>query len=348
LTYQWSKNGAAITGATAASYTTAATTTSDNGAIFTVTISNSVSTITSSSATLTVSPATTYVISAAPASFTFAATVSGAAPALQTVVFVAAPATALPFTLAADQPWITMSANSGTTKATLQFGVNPAGLAVGSYTGHVVATPSGAGNPPVSIPVSLTVSAAPVPGALTTSTTSLNFNSVNVGSNSILPVTFTNSGATNITISNISISGAGFNASGVSTGTVLAAGQTATLNVTFAPSATGSATGTATLTSNAANSPIKISLSGAAAQAVQHSVSLTWTDAATVAGFNVYQAIVSGGLYTKLTSSLVASPNYTDTTVKAGQTYYYVVTAVDSNGMESIYSTPASAVIPTP
>ena len=348
LRYQWSKNGAAISGATSASYTTPATAAGDNGAAFTVTVSNSVSTLTSSAATLTVSPANSFVISAAPTSFSFAATVNGTAPSLQTVVFVATPATPLPFTLAADQPWITMTANSGTTKATLQFGVNPAGLAAGSYTGHVIATPSGAGNPPLSIPVSLTVTASPVPGTLTTSVTSLNFSSVTVGGNSTLPVTFTNSGTTNITISNMSISGAGFNASGVSTGTILAAGQTATLNVTFAPSATGSATGAATLTSNAKNSPATISLSGSAAQPPQHSVSLTWTDTSIVAGYNVYQATVSGGLYTKLTSSLDPSPSYTDTTVKAGQTYYYVVTAVDSSGVESVYSTPTSVVIPTP
>src|ERR1019366_2789506 len=40
LTYQWNKNGAVIAGATSASYTTPATTTADNGAAFTVTVSN--------------------------------------------------------------------------------------------------------------------------------------------------------------------------------------------------------------------------------------------------------------------------------------------------------------------
>ena len=42
LSYQWSKNGAAISGATSSSYTTPATTTADNGAQFTVVVSNSV------------------------------------------------------------------------------------------------------------------------------------------------------------------------------------------------------------------------------------------------------------------------------------------------------------------
>ncbi|WP_224363065.1 galactose-binding domain-containing protein [Hyalangium versicolor] len=58
LTYQWRKNGTAISGATAASYTTPATTTSDNGAQFTVAVSNSGGTVVSNAATLTVTGGT--------------------------------------------------------------------------------------------------------------------------------------------------------------------------------------------------------------------------------------------------------------------------------------------------
>jgi hypothetical protein len=57
LTYQWKKNGAAISGATSSSYTTPATTSSDSGAQFTVVVSNSAGSITSNPATLTVSAA---------------------------------------------------------------------------------------------------------------------------------------------------------------------------------------------------------------------------------------------------------------------------------------------------
>jgi len=54
LTYQWQKNGAAVSGATSASYTTPATTSADNGAQFVVVVSNSVGSLTSIAATLTV------------------------------------------------------------------------------------------------------------------------------------------------------------------------------------------------------------------------------------------------------------------------------------------------------
>jgi len=52
LYYQWRKNGADIDGATTMSYTTAATTTADHGAIFNVVISNDKGSVTSSNATL--------------------------------------------------------------------------------------------------------------------------------------------------------------------------------------------------------------------------------------------------------------------------------------------------------
>jgi hypothetical protein len=57
LSYQWQRNGTAITGATSSSYTTAATTLADNAAGFEVTVTNSIGAITSAAATLTVSAA---------------------------------------------------------------------------------------------------------------------------------------------------------------------------------------------------------------------------------------------------------------------------------------------------
>src|SRR5713226_3138188 len=57
LSYQWQKNNVAITGATSSGYTTPSTTSSDNGAQFTVVVSNTAGSVTSSAATLTVNAA---------------------------------------------------------------------------------------------------------------------------------------------------------------------------------------------------------------------------------------------------------------------------------------------------
>jgi hypothetical protein len=58
LSYQWSKNGGTISGATAASYTTAPVAALDNGAQFQVVVSNSLGTATSNPATLGVNSLT--------------------------------------------------------------------------------------------------------------------------------------------------------------------------------------------------------------------------------------------------------------------------------------------------
>jgi uncharacterized protein (TIGR03437 family) len=61
------------------------------------------------------------------------------------------------FTVAASEPWLTVSPASGTTPATLTVAVNSKALSEGTYTGQIVIT--GANNT-VTVPVSLNVSAA--------------------------------------------------------------------------------------------------------------------------------------------------------------------------------------------
>jgi hypothetical protein len=53
FTYQWTKNGSSIIGATRLAYTTPPTIVTDNNAQFAVTVTNSVGNVTSRSATLT-------------------------------------------------------------------------------------------------------------------------------------------------------------------------------------------------------------------------------------------------------------------------------------------------------
>ena len=332
LSYQWSQNGTAISGATSSSYTTPAETTSASGAQFTVVVSNSAGSATSNAATLTVNPAPVAPsITTQPSSVTITAG--------QTATF--------SVTATGTAPLSYQWKKNGTTipGATAASYTTPAETTADNGAQFTVVVSNSVGNV-TSNAATLTVNAPP-PGALTPSTTSLNFNNVNVGSNSSLGVNFTNSGSTNITISNVTISGAGFTASGVSNGQIIAPAQVATLNVTFAPAAAGGVTGNVTVTSNASNSPVSISLSGTGVLA--HSATLNWTaSTSTVIGYNVYRGTVSGGPYTLLNPSPVAATQYLDSTVTAGQTYYYVVTAVASGNVQSADSNQVSATIPTP
>jgi fibronectin type 3 domain-containing protein len=136
--------------------------------------------------------------------------------------------------------------------------------------------------------------------------------------------------------------------SGLTLPATIAPGQSAAYSVKFAPNATGTATGTLTFASNASNSNLTQALSGTGGAATQHIVHLTWTASTNVSGYNIYRSTVSGGPYSMINSSLDATTGYADSTVTAGQTYYYVVTAVDSNSKESGYSNQTTVVVPSP
>ena len=79
-----------------------------------------------------------------------------------------------------------------------------------------------------------------------------------------------------------------------------------------------------------------------------HSVFLSWDASSSqdVIGYNAYRGTSSGGPYTKLNSSLIATTSYVDQAVQSGYTYYYVTTAIDSQGLESAYSNQAVATVP--
>ena len=90
---------------------------------------------------------------------------------------------------------------------------------------------------------------------------------------------------------------------------------------------------------------------GGACVITTHSVALSWTasSSSSIAGYNIYRSATLGGTYVKINASLVVPTSYADNSVQAGQTYFYVATAVDTSGVESAYSNPAQqAVIPTP
>ncbi|HUN61760.1 MAG TPA: choice-of-anchor D domain-containing protein [Candidatus Sulfotelmatobacter sp.] len=201
-----------------------------------------------------------------------------------------------------------------------------------SPTSPVVVALSGSSVAPM-----LTLSASP---------TSLSFGSVTTNSSTSQTVTVTNTGNASVSISGIAASGTGFSTSGITLPITLAAGQSTSFSVVFDPTSTGSLTGSVVVTSNASNSPLSVALSGTGTAPTTYSVSLTWTPGSSASGFNLYRGTQSGGPYTKLNNSELSTASYTDSSVTAGQTYYYVATDLNSSGQESTYSNQVTAAIP--
>jgi hypothetical protein len=110
-----------------------------------------------------------------------------------------------------------------------------------------------------------------------------------------------------------------------------------------APSTAGTFTVKAT---SVADSTKSASASVSVSVPVQHSATLTWSPGSAVVGYNVYRGSATGGPYTMINTSLNAPADYVDLNVQAGQTYFYVVTSVDSGGVESLFSSQVQALVP--
>jgi len=203
---------------------------------------------------------------------------------------------------------------------------------------------SNASNPALTVSLSGTGTAQ---GQLTLTPTALNFGNATVGTN-VSQTSSLSAGGASVTVSSASLSSAEFSLTGISFPVTIAAGHSMPVTLTFAPQASGTASAILSVTSNASNAPAQ-SMSGVGVAPAQHSVSLSWADAGSgIVGYNVYRGSVSGGPYTRINSALDATAAYSDNSILAGQTYYYVATTVDGNGMESGYSNEAQSVIPTP
>jgi hypothetical protein len=163
------------------------------------------------------------------------------------------------------------------------FSVAFAPAAVSSVSGSVSLV-SNAPSSPLAIPLSGSgIAATYVLGA---NPTSLSFGNVNVASTgTTLNATVSNSGNSNVTLSSATSSNAGFTVSGITPGTILSPGQSATLHVAFAPTVAGALSGSVSVASNATNSPASIAVSGTGVSLAPPTVAIASpADGATVSG----------------------------------------------------------------
>jgi len=138
------------------------------------------------------------------------------------------------------------------------FSVQFAPTTAGGVTGNISVTSNGS-NPNLNIALSGNGS---TPGALSANPSSLAFGSVQVGSNSSLSETLTNTGGSSVTISQATVTGTGFSVIGLTLPTTLTPNQTVTFTVKFAPTSAGTVSGNLAIASDAPGSPLNIAVSG--------------------------------------------------------------------------------------
>jgi hypothetical protein len=345
--YQWQKNGANIAGATAASYTTPVTATSDSGSTFDAVVTNTAGSVTSATATLTVNPAPGIQISSSAINFGNDVVGSNSTQVLiitntGTATLTITQVTETGSTFSVGGYSLPLNVNAGQ-RTTMTVAFQPTSL--GATSGNI----SIVSNTPTS-PTSVGLTGTGIAAILTLgiSPTSLSFGTVTTATSSAIQnVTITDTGNSSVTISQINLSGVGYSMTGGSAPVTLTPSQNLTLAIQFSPAAAGTVNGSISIMSNASGSPATVSLSGTGVAPVQHSVDLTWNaSTSTVSGYNVYRSTVSGGPYAKINASLVAVLNYLDLTVQGGTAYFYVTTAIDSSGNESVNSNEVSATVP--
>ena len=152
-----------------------------------------------------------------------------------------------------------------------------------------------------------------------------------------------------VAITQDTIVGSGFSV-GITTPINLNPAQSVSVPVVFNPAAAGTVNGSLVLMSNG-TTVLSVPLAGTGLAPLAHSVDIAWdaSTSATLQGYNVYRSTVSGGPYSKISPTVAASTLlFTDTTPVSGKQYFYVVTSVDSSGVESAASTQVAVTIPVP
>jgi hypothetical protein len=184
---------------------------------------------------------------------------------------------------------------------------------------------------------------------------SISFGSRALNSSTFQSVTLTNTGNVGLKLSSISLGHAAFSVTGLASGISLSPDQKLAFQVWFRPSAAGNSSASLTVNSASLSAPVKLAISGSATTSSSgapsttpsHAVSLDWNaSTSSVAGYHIYRGGASGGPYNRISGSIVGSLTYKDTGVESGDRYYYVVTAVESDGSESAYSNEVAVEIP--
>jgi Abnormal spindle-like microcephaly-assoc'd, ASPM-SPD-2-Hydin len=182
---------------------------------------------------------------------------------------------------------------------------------------------------------------------LTVTPSAVGFGNVSIGSPITQSLRLTNGGSASVLIKSANTSGIEFNISSLTTPQTLTPGESVNFTAEFNPKSVGSEAGTISIETE--GSSVVIQLAGVGSQKSQRrSVALNW-DVSTshVVGYFVYRSSKPSGPYAKLNPKASSETSFIDSNVSNGQMYFYVVTSVNSENIESAYSEEVSVTVPS-
>ena len=286
-------------------------------------------------------PSINPVIGASPIGLSFTATQGGANPANQTVTISNTGGGTLNWSATDAAAWLTLSPASGTGNGAVTLSATTGTLTANTYTTTVTLS-GGSGVTPVTVPVTFTIAAAPVPPAIGASPTTLSFTATQGGANpanQTVTISNTGGGTLNWSASDDAAWLTLSPASGTGSGTLTASVNTAGL-------ATGSSTGTITVAASGATSRT-VSVTLNVNPPASSSATLLWNanTEGDLAGYKVYRATSSGAYGAPIATLVGNVTSYTAAGLQMGTTYFFVVTAYDNAGNESTLSNEVSKSI---
>jgi len=280
-------------------------------------------------------------IGANPTSLSFTAQQGGANPAVQTVSLSNTGGGTLSWTASDNATWLTVSPASGTGNGTVT--VSATGTqTTGTQSGSLTLSAPGATS--VTIPVSFTVTAAPVTPTIGLSSTAFTFAATQGAANpTSQTLNITNPGTGTLTWS--IAENANWLTLAPTSGTTTTGTSPATLSVNTAGLLPGSFTTTMTVTgTGATNTPQTIPVTLTLNAPATSSATLSWnanTDT-DLASYSIYISTTPGVYGAAAATVQKPTTTYVATGLNIGNTYYFTVTAVDSAGNESAHSNEVS------
>jgi Viral BACON domain len=263
-------------------------------------------------------------------SLSFTAQQNGSTPAAQLLSIRNTGGGTLNWTASDNAAWLTLSAAAGTGNGTVTITPILGSLAAATYTGNI--TLSAPGAPPVSIPVTFTVT--PPTTSVALSPSSLTYTGMPDGSRQTITVTANGNWTASVNATWLKLS----TTSGSGNGTIIASVDTSQANQ--GPNQT-----TITVTSGGVIKTVSITLTISSGPFA----TLTWkaNNETDLAGYKVYRSTVSGRYEPKDVIVLLQKnvTTYQATGLQPRTTYFFVVTAFDLAGNESGYSNQVSKSI---